>query len=75
MYVETCLSQTNFGGAGIVNEQVTKLESKRVKVRVQCKTCGCKFIMRGTPSQDGHIETGFKMCLCNSTDVDVTIIQ
>jgi hypothetical protein len=43
----------------------------RIKVTIRCKQCGEKFTLRGK-KEKGHIDTGFKMCLCNnSTDLDV----
>jgi hypothetical protein len=37
----------------------------RVKVRITCKACGERFVLRGKKERD-HIETGFKQCLCNN---------
>ncbi|WP_187386126.1 hypothetical protein [Paenibacillus tuaregi] len=38
----------------------------RVKVKIVCKNCGERFILRGKKER-GKIETGFKMCLCDNT--------
>lgn len=51
------------------------LQAGRVKVRVTCSACGEKYILRGSLGKDGHVETGFKMCLCDSTDVLTEIID
>ncbi|MFM9279003.1 hypothetical protein [Paenibacillus jiagnxiensis] len=39
----------------------------RVKVRIYCKRCGEKFVLRGRRETD-RIETGFKRCLCDNVD-------
>ncbi|MFB5265993.1 hypothetical protein ACE41H_04215 [Paenibacillus enshidis] len=39
----------------------------RVKVRIYCKQCGEKFVLRGRREMD-RIETGFKRCLCDNAD-------
>ncbi|MGG1876913.1 hypothetical protein ABDI30_04885 [Paenibacillus cisolokensis] len=39
----------------------------RVKVRIHCKDCGERFILRGRMER-GRIKTGFKQCLCNNRD-------
>ncbi|WP_198957408.1 hypothetical protein [Paenibacillus selenitireducens] len=38
----------------------------RVKVKIRCKQCGEKFVLRGKKER-GRVETGFKQCLCNNT--------
>jgi len=43
------------------------VEEDRVKVRIRCKQCGEKFVLRGR-WEKGHINTGFKQCLCNNSD-------
>lgn len=37
----------------------------RVKIRIVCKLCGERFVLRGKKER-GKIETGFKQCLCNN---------
>jgi len=37
----------------------------RVKVRIHCRVCGEKFVLRGRKEKD-RIDTGFKQCLCNN---------
>lgn len=37
----------------------------RIKVRIRCKDCGEKFVLRGR-KEKGRIETGFKRCICNN---------
>ncbi len=37
----------------------------RVKVKITCKTCGERFVLRGRKER-GEIETGFKQCLCDN---------
>jgi hypothetical protein len=39
----------------------------RVKVRIYCKRCGEKFVLRGR-RETNRIETGFKRCLCDNVD-------
>lgn len=41
--------------------------SNRVKVRILCRRCGEKFILRGRRDK-GRIDTGFRQCLCDNTD-------
>lgn len=48
------------------------LPSQRVKVHIRCRKCGETFILRGVKDAKGHIETGFKRCLCdNENEFDV----
>lgn len=48
------------------------LPNQRVKVHIRCRKCGETFILRGVRDQRGHIETGFKRCLCdNEEDFDI----
>lgn len=48
------------------------LVHQRVKVHIRCKHCGESFILRGVRDPKGHIETGFKRCLCdNDRDFDI----
>ncbi|MDQ0088141.1 hypothetical protein J2T12_001547 [Paenibacillus anaericanus] len=37
----------------------------RVKVKITCKSCGERFVLRGTKDR-GHIQTGFKRCICDN---------
>lgn len=39
----------------------------RVKVRIRCKQCGERFVLRGKKER-GKIETGFKQCICDNQD-------
>jgi len=41
----------------------------RVKVRILCKVCGEKFILRGIKKSNNEYDTGFKMCICDNTDL------
>ncbi|GLG00839.1 hypothetical protein Alches_08780 [Alicyclobacillus hesperidum subsp. aegles] len=44
----------------------------RIKVHIRCRVCGETFILRGVRDGKGHIETGFKRCLCdNDRDFDI----
>lgn len=52
----------------------TEMKVERVKVLIKCRTCNQRFILRGSPNKDGNIETGFKMCMCGSPDVDITMV-
>ncbi|GGH24652.1 hypothetical protein GCM10008013_24530 [Paenibacillus segetis] len=36
----------------------------RVKVKITCKSCGERFVLRGTKER-GQIQTGFKQCVCD----------
>jgi hypothetical protein len=48
------------------------MRNKRYKVRLQCKRCGERYILRGKRNKQGNIETGFKRCICdNAQDFDV----
>ncbi len=48
------------------------LPNQRVKVHIRCRKCGETFILRGVRDPRGHIETGFKRCLCdNEEDFDI----
>lgn len=48
------------------------LPNQRIKVHIRCRRCGETFILRGVKDARGHIETGFKRCLCdNEADFDV----
>ena len=40
----------------------------RVKVKISCKLCGEKFILRGRKINNQQYDTGFKMCICNNVD-------
>ncbi|MCL6453856.1 MAG: hypothetical protein K6T78_09640 [Alicyclobacillus sp.] len=50
-----------------VNDDVA-LTTQRVKVHIRCRKCGETFILRGVRDARGHIETGFKRCLCDNED-------
>lgn len=55
----------------LVTEGVTEdvsLVNQRVKVHIRCRKCGETFILRGVRDTKGHIETGFKKCLCDNED-------
>lgn len=46
---------------------------KRVKVKVRCNRCGEIYTLRGRVDKDGHIETGFRQCICdNKRDFTIT---
>ncbi|GMA52507.1 hypothetical protein GCM10025857_38640 [Alicyclobacillus contaminans] len=51
---------------GVRDEMV--LSNQRVKVHIRCRKCGETFILRGVRDSNGHIETGFKRCLCDNED-------
>lgn len=67
------VSQRVKGCRSVVVEQ--DIVVKRVKVLVKCHTCDQRFILRGSPNKDGGIETGFKMCMCGSADVDMAVVE
>ncbi len=49
--------------------------TKRVKVRIQCKQCGERFILRGKKEID-KVDTGFRRCICdNAKDFDLKTIK
>lgn len=53
------------------NEAIVSIVN-RMKVHIHCRRCGETFILRGVKDEKGHIETGFKRCLCdNESDFDV----
>jgi formylmethanofuran dehydrogenase subunit E len=59
-----------FASEGVRDDMV--LPNQRVKVHIRCRRCGESFILRGVRDQRGHIETGFKRCLCdNEEDFDI----
>lgn len=60
MRTETLASQ------GVSDDMV--LPSQRVKVHIKCRKCGETFILRGVRDAKGHIETGFRRCLCDNED-------
>lgn len=41
---------------------------QRYKVTIQCPDCGERYILRGTLSKSGRVETGFKQCICSNRD-------
>ncbi|MFC4078115.1 hypothetical protein [Salinithrix halophila] len=47
------------------------MESHRYLVRIRCKQCGERFILKGR-IRKGRVETGFKQCICNN-DLDFDI--
>lgn len=64
MRSETLMSEGVSDDVALVNQ--------RVKVHIRCRKCGETFILRGVRDQKGHIETGFKRCLCdNEEDFDI----
>ncbi len=44
------------------------LSNQRIKVHIRCRKCGESFILRGIRDAKGHIETGFKRCLCDNEE-------
>ncbi|NEW06107.1 hypothetical protein GK047_08805 [Paenibacillus sp. SYP-B3998] len=45
----------------------------RVKVKIRCKQCGERFVLKGKKEID-KIETGFRQCICsNEHDFDVEV--
>ncbi len=44
------------------------MKGERFKVKIHCKKCGERFILRGIMDEQGHIETGFRQCICNNKD-------
>lgn len=58
----------------VTNAYVVTMQ--RIKVHIRCRHCGETFILRGVKDGKGHIETGFKRCLCNNErDFDVEPIM
>ncbi|WP_020616706.1 hypothetical protein [Paenibacillus daejeonensis] len=43
------------------------MEEARIKIRIRCRQCGEKFVLRGRRDK-GQINTGFKQCLCSNID-------
>jgi hypothetical protein len=58
-------------------EGYTMTESRdRVKVHIRCRKCGESFILRGQKDIRGHIDTGFKRCLCdNESDFEIETLN
>ncbi|MDR6224528.1 hypothetical protein [Desmospora profundinema] len=47
------------------------MEQKRYLVRIRCKQCGERFVLKGSYKK-GKVDTGFKQCLCdNATEFEV----
>lgn len=42
------------------------MQSKRQKVKLQCKRCGEIYTLRGRKDKFGHVATGFKRCICDN---------
>ncbi len=54
----------------VKNDVITP--SGRVKIHIRCRNCGEVFILRGVKDSRGHVETGFRRCLCdNDRDFDI----
>nr|NNM91551.1 hypothetical protein [Bacilli bacterium] len=50
--------------------------SGRVKIHIRCRQCGEVFILRGVKDHRGHVETGFRRCLCdNDKDFDIETVS
>ena len=50
--------------------------SGRVKIHIRCRKCGEVFILRGIRDIKGHVETGFRRCLCdNDQEFDVQVVE
>ncbi|BCJ85357.1 hypothetical protein skT53_03420 [Effusibacillus dendaii] len=48
----------------------------RVKVHIRCRKCGESFILRGSCDFKGHVDTGFKRCLCdNEKDFEIETLR
>lgn len=48
------------------------VSSGRVKIHIRCRKCGEVFILRGVRDVKGHVETGFRRCLCdNEREFDI----
>lgn len=49
-----------------------EIPSNRVKIHIRCRKCGEVFILRGVRDVRGHVETGFRRCLCdNEREFDI----
>ena len=49
-----------------------EVPSGRVKIHIRCRKCGEVFILRGVRDARGHVETGFRRCLCdNEREFDI----
>ncbi len=46
----------------------------RIKVRIHCKRCGERFVLRGRIEQ-GQIQTGFKRCICDNCEFIVEVME
>ncbi len=61
-----------------IAESKRELESSsgRVKIHIRCRKCGEVFILRGIRDVKGHVETGFRRCLCdNDKEFDVQVVE
>lgn len=53
-------------------DDVVLTNSRRIKIHIYCRKCGETYILRAPKNAKGHVETGFKRCLCNNeSDFDV----
>ncbi|MCV9948013.1 MULTISPECIES: hypothetical protein [Paenibacillus] len=55
----------------LLEEEVSFL---RIKVRIHCKRCGERFVLRGRMEQ-GQIQTGFKRCICDNCEFIVEVME
>lgn len=46
----------------------------RFKVNIKCNQCGTQYVLRATYDKQGNVDSGFKMCLCGNTDVEIAPI-
>ena len=54
------------------NASEMMVSSGRVKIHIRCRKCGEVFILRGVKDGRGHVETGFRRCLCdNDREFDI----
>ena len=54
------------------DESEPEASSGRVKIHIRCRKCGEVFILRGVRDVRGHVETGFRRCLCdNDREFDI----
>lgn len=62
----------------LVSEAKRDLDAQngRVKIHIRCRKCGEVFILRGVRDLKGHVETGFRRCLCdNDREFDVQVFE
>ena len=46
----------------------------RFKVNIKCNQYGTEYILRASYDTQGNMKSGFNMCLCGNSDVEIARI-